>query len=154
MRCPSCNFENPQGKRFCLRCGARFEGRCLQFGCENPPDAGFCGDCGVPLRSTNSASTTKAQATDSTVAAQRSGHPGGVAAIAALEGERRQLTVMFCDLVGSTPLSGQLDPEELRELTRGYQEAWVAVITRFEGYVAKYLGDGLLAYFGYPQALR
>ncbi|MBV8356539.1 MAG: AAA family ATPase [Deltaproteobacteria bacterium] len=68
------------------------------------------------------------------------------------EGERRQLTVIFCDLVGSTPLSEQLDPEELRELIRGYQHACIAVITRFDGHIGKYLGDGLLAYFGYPRA--
>ncbi len=68
------------------------------------------------------------------------------------EGERRQLTVMFCDLVGSTPLSEQSDPEELRDLIRAYQHTCIAVITQFDGRVAKYLGDGLLAYFGYPRA--
>ena len=68
------------------------------------------------------------------------------------EGERRQLTVIFCDLVGSTPLSEQLDPEELRELIRGYQHACIAVITRFDGHIGEYLGDGFLAYFGYPSA--
>ena len=68
------------------------------------------------------------------------------------EGERRQLTVMFCDLVGSTALSKQFDPEELRDLIRAYQQACVAVITQFDGRIAKYLGDGLLAYFGYPRA--
>ena len=68
------------------------------------------------------------------------------------EAERRQLTVMFCDLVGSTALSGQLDPEELREVVRAYQEVCATTIARFEGHLAKYLGDGLLVYFGYPQA--
>lgn len=66
--------------------------------------------------------------------------------------ERRQLTVMFCDLVGSTELSARLDPEELRAVVRAYQETAVAVIARFEGHVAQYLGDGLLTYFGYPRA--
>lgn len=68
------------------------------------------------------------------------------------EGERRQLTLMFCDLVGSTALSEQFDPEELRDLIRAYQQACIEVITRFDGRIAKYLGDGLLAYFGYPHA--
>jgi class 3 adenylate cyclase len=68
--------------------------------------------------------------------------------------ERRQLTVMFCDLVGSTELSRRLDPEELRRLIRQYQDACVGAISRFEGYVAQYLGDGVLAYFGYPVALE
>jgi class 3 adenylate cyclase len=68
------------------------------------------------------------------------------------EAERRQLTVLFCDLVDSTVLASQLDPEELREVVRAYQEACAKVIARFEGYIAQYLGDGLLVYFGYPLA--
>ncbi len=66
--------------------------------------------------------------------------------------ERRQLTVLFCDLVDSTALSGQLDPEDLREVIRAYQAACATVIERVEGHIAQYLGDGLLVYFGYPQA--
>ena len=68
------------------------------------------------------------------------------------EAERRQLTVLFCDLVGSTQLSGQLDPEDLRAVVRAYQEAAAAVIQQYEGHIAQYLGDGLLVYFGYPTA--
>jgi class 3 adenylate cyclase len=68
------------------------------------------------------------------------------------EAERRQLTVMFCDLVGSTQLSEQLDPEDLREVVLAYQETCGKVINRFEGHIAQHLGDGLLVYFGYPQA--
>lgn len=68
------------------------------------------------------------------------------------DAERRQLTVMFCDLQGSTALSQQLDPEELRDVIRGYQEVCAGAVARFEGHIAKYLGDGLLVYFGYPQA--
>src|SRR6516165_3987038 len=68
------------------------------------------------------------------------------------DAERRQLTVMFCDLVDSTALSGQLDPEDLREVVRAYQATCAEVIQRFDGHIAQYLGDGLLVYFGYPQA--
>jgi predicted ATPase/class 3 adenylate cyclase len=68
------------------------------------------------------------------------------------EAERRQLTVLFCDLVDSTVLASQLDPEELREVVRAYQEACAKVIARFDGHIAQYLGDGLLVYFGYPLA--
>ena len=68
------------------------------------------------------------------------------------EAERRQLTVMFCDLADSTQLSGRLDPEDLRTVIRAYQQTSVAVVERFDGYVAQYLGDGLLVYFGWPQA--
>lgn len=66
--------------------------------------------------------------------------------------ERRQLTVLFCDLVGSTELSGRLDPEDLRSLLRAYQQAANGVVERYGGYVAQYLGDGILVYFGYPHA--
>jgi class 3 adenylate cyclase len=68
------------------------------------------------------------------------------------DAERRQLTVLFCDLVDSTVLASQLDPEELREVIRAYQETCAKVIARYEGEIAQYLGDGLLVYFGYPLA--
>ena len=86
---------------------------------------------------------------------------GGAAADAALapptrqaaaEAERRQLTVMFCDLVGSTALSVRFDPEELREEIRAYQNTVSSVVARYDGFVAKYMGDGVLVYFGYPRA--
>ncbi len=70
---------------------------------------------------------------------------------AGAEAERRQLTVMFCDLVGSTALSGRLDPEDYREVMRAYQEACAGIVGRYEGHVAKFLGDGVLAYFGWPR---
>jgi class 3 adenylate cyclase/predicted ATPase len=87
-----------------------------------------------------------------------------LAAIAALQGnaappmegpsaaERRQLTVMFCDLVGSTELAARLDPEDLRDVVAAYQRAVADVVAGFEGFIAKYMGDGVLAYFGYPRA--
>src|SRR6266511_6007648 len=68
------------------------------------------------------------------------------------DAKRRQLTVLFCDLMDSTALAGQLDPEVLREVVRAYQETCAKVIARFEGHIAQYLGDGLLVYFGYPRA--
>ncbi len=68
------------------------------------------------------------------------------------EAERRQLTVMFCDLVGSTELSARLDPEDLREVMRRYQDTVAGVVARFEGHLAKFLGDGVLAFFGWPRA--
>ena len=74
------------------------------------------------------------------------------AALASSDAERRQLTVLFCDLVDSTALASQLDPEDLREVVRAYQDTCAKVIARFEGHIAQYLGDGLLVYFGYPCA--
>src|SRR3954465_10967196 len=71
---------------------------------------------------------------------------------AQVDAERRQLTVMFCDLVGSTALSTRHDPEDLRELIGDYHRAGADAVGRFDGFVAKYMGDGVLIYFGYPQA--
>ena len=68
--------------------------------------------------------------------------------------ERRQLTVMFCDLVGSTPLSTRLDPEDLREIVGAYHRCVADTVGRFGGFVAKYMGDGVLIYFGYPRRMR
>jgi class 3 adenylate cyclase len=66
--------------------------------------------------------------------------------------ERRQLTIMFCDLVGSTAISNRLDPEDMHEVIRAYQETCARVISNYDGFLAKYMGDGVLAYFGYPRA--
>ena len=66
--------------------------------------------------------------------------------------ERRQVTVMFCDLVGSTALAASMDPEDLREVISAYQKCTAQTVRRFDGFVAKYMGDGVLVYFGYPQA--
>ena len=75
-----------------------------------------------------------------------------VAPAAAPDAERRQLTVMFCDLVGSTALSTGMDPEDLRDVIASYQSRCSAAIRRYDGFVAKYMGDGILVYFGYPRA--
>lgn len=80
-----------------------------------------------------------------TVTAAPGGSPGDTA-------ERRQVTVMFSDLVGSTALSARMDPEDLREIISAYQTCVAAAVHRFEGFVAKYMGDGMLIYFGYPHA--
>src|SRR5437764_7831939 len=89
-----------------------------------------------------------------TPAADASGLAAETTATLALksDAERRQLTVMFCDLVGSTELSARLDPEDLREVIAAYHRAVVEIVAGFDGFVAKYMGDGVLIYFGYPRA--
>jgi class 3 adenylate cyclase/tetratricopeptide (TPR) repeat protein len=106
---------------------------------------------GHRLRILEAAATLGADAVPSPTGAPRAERPASEASAAA-QGERRQLTVMFCDLVGSTELSGRLDPEVLREVVRAYQQAVEGVTQRFGGHVAQLLGDGLLVYFGYPVA--
>jgi predicted ATPase/class 3 adenylate cyclase len=153
MRCASCGFDNPEGMKFCGECGAAIQHRCPQCGYVSPPGFRFCGICGTSLSAqphtpqiTAPDESLQPQVTQSTsLASPPIPGPRPIA-------ERRQLTVLFCDLVDSTVLATQLDPEELREVVRAYQRVCAEAIERFEGHIAQYLGDGLLVYFGYPQA--
>jgi class 3 adenylate cyclase/tetratricopeptide (TPR) repeat protein len=135
MRCSNCGSDNREGRKFCANCGAALTRTCPKCGSPNHPDEKFCGNCGAGL-------------------AEAAGPMGPeVASIAAFAGgERHHLTVLFCDLVGSTEIAAQLDPEDWRELVAGYHHAAAEAITRYGGQVAKYLGDGVMAFFGYPEA--
>jgi class 3 adenylate cyclase len=140
MKCPSCGAETKAGNRFCIKCGAPLAPTCAACGALNQPSAKFCGQCGMGLVrevQTNVLATTE-KAPDHKSSSQAA--------------ERRHLTVMFCDMAGSTALAARLDPEDLREVIRGFQDACVVAIDRFDGFVAKFMGDGVLAYFGYPRA--
>src|SRR5713101_2955581 len=150
MRCAGCGCENLEGMNFCIECAAPLTHRCPSCGFESPPQAKFCGKCATPL-------TEKKKNRRTGEAAKRRKKGSKVRQTTSsgarrTEGERRQLTVMFCDLVGSTALSARLDPEEWGEMVRAYQETCATVITHYDGHIAQYLGDGLLVYFGYPQA--
>jgi class 3 adenylate cyclase/tetratricopeptide (TPR) repeat protein len=133
MRCQNCSAENPQGAKFCTQCATPLRHRCRKCGFENPSEARFCAQCAEPLE----AATPIRPAIEP--------HDP-------LSGERRHLTVLFCDLVNSTGIAAQLDPEEWREIVAEYHRAAAQAIERFGGHVAKFLGDGLLAFFGYPEA--
>lgn len=145
MGCSNCGEEHTGEGTICSGCRTSLTGPCPTCGTQNPVRFNFCGNCGNRLRPETTEPVT---ATAELVAA---GY-GRRASDDASSAERRQLTVMFCDLVGSTALSLRLDPEELREVVRAYQVACAEAIERFGGYIAQYLGDGILAYFGYPVA--
>ena len=130
--CPQCHTANPAEMRFCGACGNSLTRVCGKCGFSNPPGFKFCGSCAAPLGD----------------AAQ----PQKAAASGEREAERRQLTVLFADLVGSTALASTLDPEDWRNTVTDYQEASAAVIARYDGHIAQFLGDGILAYFGFPKA--
>ncbi|MGH7893506.1 MAG: adenylate/guanylate cyclase domain-containing protein, partial [Candidatus Binatia bacterium] len=138
MRCPSCSHDNRADRRFCAECGAALAAVCASCGAANQPGEKFCGGCGERL-------PTVAPAPGAPTPT-----PESEAALPA--GEHRQLTVLFCDLVGSTPLSQQLDAEEWRDLIAQYQQAASGAVVSFGGHVAKNLGDGFLIYFGWPTA--
>ncbi len=127
MQCPACRHENPADFRFCESCGARLERSCLTCGESASPSASFCGKCGSALESD---SETPADASGVTAEQPASSAPTA-------EAERRQLTVLFCDLVDSTRLASQMDAEDWREVVRGYQESVAKCVDRFGGHVAK-----------------
>ena len=135
MRCSKCGADNREAARFCDGCGAQLLAQCPSCGALPRAGARFCDSCGAALLVT--APVTAADRAPLTPL---------------LGGERRHLTVLFCDLVGSTEIAAQLDPEEWRELAASYQRAAAEAITRYGGHVAKYLGDGVMAFFGYPEA--
>jgi class 3 adenylate cyclase len=139
--CPSCNNDIPGDSRFCPQCAMPQALSCAICGHANAPGSRFCSQCGVKF---GQAAPTAPPATVTT--------PPTASPRAAASAERRQITVMFCDLVGSTALSTRLDPEDLREVIAAYHKSVAQVVTGFGGYVAKYMGDGVLVYFGYPEA--
>src|SRR5882724_6696289 len=139
MECPSCKADVPDGSKFCNDCGAAVPFRCVACGAQNRAGSKFCSECGASL----AAPTAGSLAAAPTAASAQQPIPSP---------ERRQLTMMFCDLVGSTALSTRLDPEDTREIISAYHRCCAETIARSGGFVAKYMGDGLLAYFGYPQA--
>ena len=143
MRCPSCGFENPEGMKFCGECGTALTARCPQCGFENPPRFKFCGDCGAPLSlpaqvlspaSVLAASPRPASYTPTYLAEKI------VASRSALEGERKQVTVLFADLKGSMELLADRDPEEARQLLDPVLERMMAAVHRYEGHGEP--GDG------------
>jgi class 3 adenylate cyclase/tetratricopeptide (TPR) repeat protein len=149
MRCSKCGEENPEGNRFCGDCGAALANLCARCGADNPAGKRFCGDCGAALGASEGPAQPPSRP-QPTAKIPTPAHPGRAAAPA--DGERRHLTVLFSDLVGSTEIAAHLDAEDWREIAAQYQRATAAAVTGFGGHVAKYLGDGLMVYFGWPQA--
>lgn len=136
MECVNCAMVNREGRKFCGNCGIALPVPCASCGFINEPDDIFCGGCGAKRTGSPISASTRPTQPLSDV----------------FEGDRRQLTVMFCDLVGSTLMSERLDPEEMTRLLTAYRLACADVVERYGGFVANYMGDGLLVYFGYPQA--
>lgn len=140
--CPQCRTANPAGMRFCGACGTALARTCGKCGFGNPPGFNFCGGCAAPLNGAVPAALPATAAIGSPPPTSVTGR----------EAERRQLTVIFVDLIDSVRLSESLLEEDLRDLLRAYQGVVVKAIEQAGGHVAQYLGDGILAYFGYPLA--
>src|SRR5436309_2412106 len=146
MGCAVCSHENPPRAKFCQQCGARLEIRCARCGSELPLSASFCHDCGLPAVDTTPATPEPRVYTPKHLAEKI------LTSRVALEGERKQVTVLFADVKGSMELAEQLDPEAWHGIMDRFFQLLAAGVHRFEGTVNQYMGDGIMALFGAPVA--
>jgi Double zinc ribbon/Adenylate and Guanylate cyclase catalytic domain len=148
MRCARCQEENPAGQKFCGECGARLTSGCPTCGAANPPGQRFCGECGASLDQTHAAPKfASPDAYTPKYLAERI-----LTSRSALEGERKQVTVLFADIKGSLELIESSDPEQADLLLDSVLRAMMDAVHRYEGTVNKVLGDGIMALFGAPLA--
>jgi len=150
MRCLSCGFDNPQDANFCDHCGARLLRSCPHCGHELRPEARFCGHCGKPLG--EQGNLAPVHYTPSHLADRIRFEQAALQARGGNAEERRIITALFADMAGSTALIQDLDPEEVRRLIDPVLHLMMEAVHHYEGYVAKSLGDGILALFGAPIA--
>src|SRR4030095_4062698 len=150
MQCPRCRAENREGRRFCGECGLSFASTCLSCGFLNEGSERFCGGCGKSL----AAGPTRAEPRFSSPHSYTPKHLAEkiLTSKAALEGERKQVTVLFADLKGSLELLADRDPEEARKLLDPVLERMMESVHRYEGTVNQVMGDGIMALFGAPVA--
>jgi len=130
MKCPDCQTENPQGNKFCRECGAKLSLSCAGCSADVLPEDNFCGNCGQKL--------------------VKEVKPEKV--VLEIEGERKHVTVLFSDLSGYTALSEMLDPEEVKQITTRIFGEISQVISEYQGFVEKFVGDAVMAIFGLPEA--
>jgi class 3 adenylate cyclase/tetratricopeptide (TPR) repeat protein len=149
MQCPQCQQQNPPQAKFCLECGVRLVLLCAQCSTALPAGAKFCLECGQPVDAPPTASSrfTPPEAYTPTHLAEKI-----LTSRSALEGERKQVTVLFADLKGSMELLADRDPEEARQLLDPVLERMMAAVHRYEGTVNQVMGDGIMALFGAPLA--
>ena len=145
MRCPQCQQDNPAGAKFCRECGGRLDAVCAACGHGNLPGSRFCNECGKPI-APSSAPASPQSYTPRYLAEKilTSRH--------ALEGERKQVTVLFADMKGSLELLADRDPEEARKLLDPVLDRMMEAVHRYEGTVNQVMGDGIMALFGAPLA--
>src|SRR5262245_62166570 len=149
MTCSRCQHENPPGSNFCLGCGTRLSTACSACGTDLPPGARFCNKCGTPV-SSESAEQPRFRAPESYTPKHLAERI--LTSKAALEGERKQVTVLFADLKGSMELLADRDPEEARRILDPVLEHMMEAVHRYEGTVNQVMGDGIMALFGAPLA--
>jgi class 3 adenylate cyclase/tetratricopeptide (TPR) repeat protein len=146
MTCPRCHAENRDGLRFCEDCGSRLTLTCAQCGGELAPGKRFCGSCGAPAAGEPTARTASPESYTPKYLAEK------ILTSKAVEGERKQVTVLFADLKGSMELLADRDPEDARRLLDPVLEHMMEAVHRYEGTVNQVMGDGIMALFGAPVA--
>ena len=149
MKCLRCQHENPPQSRFCFECGARLVPNCSSCGAELPAGAKFCNHCG---QAAGGQTHAKARLVSPETYTPRHLAEKILTSKAALEGERKHVTVLFADLKGSMELLADRDPEEARKLLDPVLERMMDAVHRYEGTVNQVLGDGIMALFGAPLA--
>jgi class 3 adenylate cyclase/tetratricopeptide (TPR) repeat protein len=147
MHCTKCQAENREGRRFCAECGASLNLACPSCGFSNEPSEKFCGGCGQPLVSSQQVST---KFSSPEIYTPKHLAEKILTSKSALEGERKQVTVLFADMKGSMELLADRDPEEARKLLDPVIEHMMEAVHRYEGTVSNLMGDGIMALFGAP----
>ncbi len=150
MRCPQCEFENPEGMKFCGECGAKLEGACPKCNFLNPPNFKFCGECGYDLN--QSASDTLLQVSQDLAHSSVSISEDTPSIPISTESERKYVTVLFSDITGYTVMSEKLDPEEVKEVTSQVFGEISKIVANYDGFIEKYAGDAVMAIFGATKA--
>jgi len=130
MKCPKCQCENPDERKFCRECGAKLSSICPRCGYHNLPGDKFCSECGQKLDEAIEAEEARPET----------------------PGERKHVTVLFSDLSGYTAMSERLDPEEVKEITGRIFGEIAQVVTKYDGFIEKFIGDAIMALFGVPEA--
>jgi class 3 adenylate cyclase/tetratricopeptide (TPR) repeat protein len=150
MQCTQCNANNREERRFCAECGSQLILACPSCGFANKPGENFCGGCGVKII----ASATSPESKFNSPSLYTPKHLADkiLQSKTALEGERKQVTALFCDIANSTVLANRLGPEEMHALLNQFFEMALAEVHRYEGTINQFLGDGFMALFGAPLA--
>jgi len=150
MKCPKCQTENETSRRFCRECGTKLVLVCPKCSFENLPDDKFCGGCGYDFRKDEdkpSINYSEPQSYTPKYIADKI-----LTTRSAIEGERKLVTVFFCDVANYTSMSEKLDSEEVHQIMDGFFKILVDEIHRYEGTISQFTGDGIMAFFGAPLA--